>query len=98
MEKESLLKALSKVKPEAFRGFVFRNVRQGYYPLNDTGSIKRGGRYNRRGKYGALYATFSRKTCIEELKREAKRRGVDIKDLQPRDIVKIKVKIKKFLT
>lgn len=97
MAKIPSLKNLSKVTPKSFEKIVFRNVRQGYNPLEDRGCLQRGGRWNIQKRYGALYSSIERKTCIRELEREAKRRGLDIKDLQPREIVSLKVKIKKVL-
>lgn len=97
MAKKPSLKNLSKVSPKTFKGIVFRNVSQGYNPLNDIGSFNKGGRWNRVKVYGAIYSTLARETCIGELKREAKRRNLDVEDLLPRDIVSLKVRLKKVL-
>lgn len=97
MAKRPSLKDLSKVTPKRFDRIVFRNIRQGYNPLNDIGSYNRGGRWNMAKRYGALYSTLDRETCIGELEREARRRGLDIEDLQPREIFSLKVRLKKVL-
>lgn len=95
--RRSSLKNLSKITPKPFDGVVLRNIRQGYDPLDDSGSFKRGGRWNKDEKHGALYTALNKETCIRELEREAKRRGLNIKDLQPRDITSLRVKLKKVL-
>lgn len=97
MAKRPSLKNLSNIKAKSIERIIFRNIRLGYNPINDTGSLKRGGRWNIANRYGALYSSTDRKTCVRELEREAKRRGLEIEDLQPREIVSLKVRIKNVL-
>ena len=57
----------SKISPISFMGYGYRIVRQEYDPLSIEGSLKYGGRYNVKEKFGALYMGNSQSVCEAEM-------------------------------
>ena len=74
-----------------------RHISSQYEPLDSSGSLKAGGRWNPTGEYGALYSALEEETAIAELHRLAQRQGLNLDDLAPRDLVSIRVSLSKVL-
>ncbi len=60
----------SEISPISFVGYGYRIVRQEYDPLSTEGSLKYGGRYNVKGKFGALYIGDSQSVCEAEMEQK----------------------------
>lgn len=63
----------------------------GSYALHTGYILKASGRWNRRGRYGCLYASLSPDGARAELEKYARRSGVDVDDLPAYDLVAIRV-------
>ena len=68
-----------------FSGLVYRVVQRGVDPLSTVGSGRNGGRYNSPGDEGILYTSFEKETCIDEVAKGLRARGVDPSDYGPED-------------
>ena len=68
-----------------FSGLVYRVVQRGVDPLSTVGSGRNGGRYNSPGDEGILYTSFEKETCIDEVAKGLRARGVDPRDYRPED-------------
>lgn len=95
---EPLSEAFAGISPQTFKGLVYRSVKTGLDALSMQGSISMGGRWNPKGEFGAIYTSLSKETVKSEIKRSAKRKGVSSSELAPRDIVHIRVSLKKVLS
>ncbi|MDE2263386.1 MAG: RES family NAD+ phosphorylase [Gammaproteobacteria bacterium] len=60
-------------------------------------SAREGGRFNPRHEFGALYVSLSRKTAVDELRRRARRLAVDLAELLPRTMLRLRVDLERVL-
>lgn len=89
--------AIRNSKPEQFKGVVYRIYNPEHGFLETIGSYLKGGRWNRKEKYGALYTSLSQKTAIREAQHQAEKMGLKPSDLGPRDCVLIEVSLNQVL-
>lgn len=90
-------RAFRDLQGKAFEAVVYRHVSSQYDPLDISGSLKTGGRWNPQGEFGVLYAALDEETAMAELERLAERQGLTLEDLAPRDLVSIEVSVSKVL-
>jgi len=74
-----------------FDGTVWRHIPRDTHPLHAGYILQAAGRWNREGLYGALYTSLSKHGAIAELLKLTAHQGIPISDLDPRDLVSIKV-------
>src|SRR3989337_650047 len=90
-------RAFRDLEGKGFEVIVCRHIPSQYEPLDSSGSLKAGGRWNPKGEYGALYTALEEETAIAELHRLVQRQGLNLDDLAPRDLVSIQVSLSKVL-
>lgn len=83
--------------PKELKRYVFRIHYEGAAPLDTSGSKKRGGRWNRKNKYGCLYTCLDKEALKAELYKMCKKRGLEVKDLFLWAITTIEVEIKNYI-
>lgn len=88
---------LSAVQPQTLQASVYRHIAAGRDALATIGSLNVGGRWNVRGAFGAIYTSLTQDTARAELRRTAQRRGLQPSDLAPRELVLLRVKLRKVL-
>ena len=76
---------------------MFRNVVKDFDALSITGSFNLGGRWNFKESFGAIYTSLKKEVALAELERSVSRRGLTLADLGPREMVRLKVSLKKVL-
>lgn len=60
-------------------------------------SAREGGRFNPQHEFGALYVSLSRETAVHELRRRARRLAVDVADLLPRTMLRLRLDLERVL-
>jgi RES domain-containing protein len=90
-------RALERAEPGPFDGVVHRIYEPDYGFLETIGSYLAGGRWNRKGLYGALYTSLDKGTAIEEVRRGTARINRQLPELGPRDHVITRVKLTRVL-
>lgn len=65
--------------------------------LSITGSFDLGGRWNLKESFGAIYSSLKKEVALAELERSVSRRGLTLADLGLREMVRLKVTLKKVL-
>lgn len=75
--------AFRDLQGKAFEAIVYRHVSSQHDPLDSSGSLKAGGRWNPQGEYGVLYTALNEETAKAELERLAERQGLTRGVLQP---------------
>ena len=68
--------------------------------LSSEGSRLWGGRYNPKGKFGALYLTCARETCLAEVGYSYRKKGIPLEELSPPDLkteIEVEVKLSRVL-
>ena len=79
---------------------VFRQCRPDCSDVSEAtlrASAREGGRFNPQHEFGAIDVSLSRDTAVAELHRRAQRLGVDVADLFPRTMIRLKVKLERVL-
>lgn len=77
-----------------FAGKVYRQITREHNIFNTSGSFEKGGRWNVKGKFGAIYTTLTKEGCRAEFER-----GLAIGRISPegarktRDMVEIEVNL-----
>jgi RES domain-containing protein len=60
-------------------------------------SAREGGRFNARSDFGALYVSQSEAAAVSELRRRANRLGIDVADLFPRTMLRLRLELTRVL-
>jgi RES domain-containing protein len=60
-------------------------------------SAREGGRFNPQHEFGAVYVSLSRETAVRELRRRAQRLAIDVADLLPRTMLRLRVDLERVL-
>jgi RES domain-containing protein len=82
-----LIEALDRLPRTQFEDVAVRHIAPGYLPLSGEGARVHGGRWNPPGSFAVLYTALDRATMLGELERAARRQGLSIGDLLPRNEV-----------
>lgn len=64
----------------------YRNQASGFDPRSGEGARRAGGRYNPPHSFPVLYLCTTRPCVVAELTRQARRQGIDVADLLPREL------------
>lgn len=83
--------------PYKFEGYVLRIHSRNKDPLDTTGSLDFGGRWNRKNRYGAIYTSLDRKILRAEFMKMVKARGIEVEDLFERSVSTVEIKLKNVL-
>jgi RES domain-containing protein len=92
-----LIEAVDRLPRHAIAASVLRHISPGYLPLSAEGARIHGGRWNPPASFSVLYTAFDRATVMAELERAARRQGLTIDDLLPRDEVAYAVSLQRVL-
>lgn len=76
---------------------AYRNQAEGFDPRSGDGARRLGGRFNPPHSFPVLYLCLSRACVVAELRQQAKRQGLDIDALLPRELFEINVDLDKVL-
>ena len=76
-----------------FASKVWRHIPAGANALHVGFILRAGGRWNRRGRYGALYTALSPEGAIAEYRKYFAQRGMDNRPQTAHDIVSIEVDV-----
>jgi RES domain-containing protein len=93
----SLRKKLTAFSLTEFSGTVYRIFDPEHGAQDTTGSFLGGGRWNRKGQYGALYTSLERSTAEREIAKQARDKSLRPSDLGQRDCVELSVRIARVL-
>ncbi len=91
---------LSKIVTLAGRGLSvkgFRNQASGFDPRSGDGARRFGGRFNRPHSYPVVYLCSTRPCVVAELRRQARRQGLAVEDLLPRELWLVTAALTKVL-
>lgn len=64
----------------------YRNQASGFDPRSGDGARRFGGRFNRPHSYPVVYLCTTRPCVVAELTRQARRQGLAVEDLLPREL------------
>ena len=64
----------------------YRNQATGFDPRSGEGARRFGGRFNRPHSYPAVYLCTTQPCVVAELTRQARRQGLTVEDLLPREL------------
>ncbi|MCX6071370.1 MAG: RES family NAD+ phosphorylase [Chloroflexi bacterium] len=74
-----------------FASKVWRHVPAGAQVLHVGFILRAGGRWNRRGRYGALYTALKPQGALAEYRKYYRQRGMANRPKSPRDLVSVEV-------
>ena len=83
---------LSKIATLAGSGLSvqgYRNQASGFDPRSGDGARRFGGRFNRPHSYPVVYLCTTRSCVVAELTRQARRQGLAVEDLLPRELWRV---------
>jgi len=89
--------AIQRLKPKPFEGRVHRIYDPEHGFLETIGNYIVGGRWNRQGRYGALYTSLSKATAVAEIRRGAEKRNRKPSELGRRDHVVMRIRLTRVL-
>ena len=75
----------------------YRNQASGFDPRSGDGARRFGGRFNRPHSYPVVYLCTTRPCVVAELTRQARRQGLAVEDLLPRELWLVTVVLTKVL-
>jgi RES domain-containing protein len=75
----------------------YRNQASGFDPRSGDGARRFGGRFNRPHSYPVVYLCTTRPCVVAELTRQARRQGLAVEDLLPRELWLVTVALTKVL-
>jgi RES domain-containing protein len=75
----------------------YRNQASGFDPRSGDGARRFGGRFNRPHSYPVVYLCTTRPCVVAELTRQARRQGLAVEDLLPRELWPVTVVLTKVL-
>jgi RES domain-containing protein len=75
----------------------YRNQASGFDPRSGDGARRFGGRFNRPQSYPVIYLCTTRPCVVAELTRQARRQGLAVEDLLPRELWLVTVALTKVL-
>ncbi len=93
----SLVRALDRVAPTAWKGIVLRHHAPRYGAMDGEGARANGGRWNPPQSFPVVYTALERTTVDAELQRLARRTGLPVGSLLPRRLTRIAVDLTKVL-
>jgi RES domain-containing protein len=76
---------------------AYRNQAAGWDPRSGEGARRRGGRFNPPHSFSVLYVCLTRPCVVAELTRQARRQGLIIGDLLPRELWQLDTDLTKVL-
>ncbi len=79
---------------------AFRQCHPVYAEVSEAtlrASAREGGRFNPQDEFGAVYVSLSQETAVSELRRRAHRLAVDVADLLPRTMLRLRVELERVL-
>lgn len=97
MRLEHVVEALGRQVEIDLADVAFRHVRAGRDPLSGEGARLHGGRWNPPGSFATLYLATTRAIAIAELHRAAASQGLRPAGFLPRDLVSIRVDLRRVL-
>jgi len=92
-----LIEAVDRIPRIAVEATVYRHIAPGVLPMSGEGARIHGGRWNPPDSFSVLYTAFDRATVLAELERAARRQGLGIGDLLPRNEVTYAVGLQRVL-
>lgn len=75
----------------------YRNQAPGFDPRSGDGARRAGGRFNRPDSFPVVYLCTTRPCVVAELTRQARRQGLEVDDLLPRELWVVSAPLTKVL-
>lgn len=88
---------LGKLSGQALSLSGYRNQASGFDPRSGEGARRAGGRFNRPHSYPVVYLCTTRPCVVAELTRQARRQGLEVEDLLPRELWSVSADLTKVL-
>jgi RES domain-containing protein len=88
---------LARLPGSALSATGYRNQASGFDPRSGDGARRFGGRFNRPHSYPVVYLCTTRPCVVAELTRQARRKGLEVEDLLPRELWMFRAELTKVL-
>jgi RES domain-containing protein len=85
--------ALNDAPRSSFSDTAYRHQAPGFDPTSGEGARRQGGRFNPPRSFPVLYLCATRPCVIAELRNQAKRQGLEVTDLLPRELWAVSLKL-----
>ena len=97
MSRRSLIERIGTLPARPLRSVVFRSTSPGYSALGGEGARVKGGRWNPPTSFPVLYVSSDPSAAAGEIARTARRYGVALNSLLPRQLTTIRVELGRVL-